>query len=281
MKKRIADARHGIVWRASVEKEETMQTLEKRNCVFAGGSGGDGVEAVKALCRGGMNVIMMTHQKAQAQKLIDEINAMNYPGKCYAVEDGNVQNPPVTDEAVFEQIYQEYGSIDVVITNTGGDGFEDSIDVIDRDFLLHEVSHLLGGSYQMLKCALPYLRKSKAPRVIFMTTVEGVKGGTRESFTNAVAKGAVLALAKNCAARLAAENITVNCVEKGAISRRKHNGPAQRLPEKNMEAILPDIPMGRMGTPEDLAQAICFLASKEASYVTGTVLDVSGGLSLV
>ena len=48
-----------------------------------------------------------------------------------------------------------------------------------------------------------------------------------------------------------------------------------------MEAILPDIPMGRMGTPEDLAQAICFLASKEASYVTGTVLDVSGGLSLV
>lgn len=133
----------------------------------------------------------------------------------------------------------------------------------------------------MLKCALPYLRKSRAARVIFMTTVEGVRGGRMESFTNAVAKGAVLALGRNCAARLAAEGITVNCIEKGAIERLPHKGPEHGLKEKDISEMLSFIPSGRIGTPEDLAQAICFLASEESSYVTGTVLDVSGGLSLV
>lgn len=259
-----------------------MQTLAGRVCVFAGASGGDGVAAVKALCAEGMQVVMMTHQPAQAQALLEEIAAEGLPGGCTAYQDGNAQTPPVSDEEVFRQIYERYGSIDVIISNTGGDGFEDSIDTVDRDTLLREVNHLLGGSYGMLKCALPYLRKSKAPRVIFMTTVEGARGGRLESFTNAVAKGAVLALTRNCAARLAAEGITVNCIEKGAIQRLPHNGPAHSgPPDKDTAAWLPYIPAGRLGTPQDLAQAICFLASEETAYITGTVLDVSGGLSLV
>ncbi|MBD5475023.1 MAG: SDR family oxidoreductase [Lachnospiraceae bacterium] len=258
-----------------------MQTLEQRTCVFAGASGGDGVAAVKALCKGGMNVVMMTHQPAQAQELIKEMEKLEYPGKCEAMQDGKCQNPPISDAEVYRQIFEKYGSIDVVICNTGGDGFEDSIDSVDTELMMKEVGHLLGGSYSMLKCALPYLRQSRAPRVIFMTTVEGVRGGRLESFTNAVAKGAVAALGKNCAARLASEGITVNCIEKGAIERLPHNGADHGPKFKDISGMLPLIPAGRMGTPEDLAQAICFLASEESSYVSGTVLDVSGGLSLV
>ena len=258
-----------------------MQTLAGRTCVFAGASGGDGVAAVHALCKSGMNVIMMTHQPSRAGKLLDEIAQAGYPGKCVAVQDGNAQNPPVADEEVFRQAAEMFGSLDVVISNTGGDGIEDSIDTVDKDQLLREVGHLLGGSYNMLKCALPYLRKSKAPRIIFMTTVEGVQGGSLESFTNAVAKSAVLGLTKNCAARLAAEKINVNCIEKGAIERLPHPPHPGGPVDKDMSALLPRIPMGRMGTAQDLAEAICFLASEESSYVTGTVLDLSGGLSLV
>lgn len=258
-----------------------MQTLKGRTCVFAGASGGDGVDAVKALCAGGMNVAMMTHQPAQAQRLLDEIAALNLPGQCIAVQDGNAQNPPIPDEEVFRQVAERFGSIDVVISNTGGDGFEDSIDTVDKDQLLRDVNHLLGGSYGMLKCALPYLRKSSAPRVIFMTTVEGARGGRLESFVNAVAKGAVLSLMKNCAARLAPERINVNCIQKGAISRLQPP-PHPGMPAfKDMTALLPAIPQGRMGTPEDLAGAICYLASEESAYVTGSVIDLSGGLSLV
>ena len=258
-----------------------MQTLKGRTCIFAGASGGDGVAAVKALCAGGMNVAMMTHQPGQAQRLLDEIAGMNLPGRCIAVQDGNAQNPPVEDEVVFRQVYETFGSIDVVICNTGGDGEDDSIDTVDASHLVREIEHLMGGSYKMLKNALPYLRKSGAPRVIFMTTVEGVRGGQLESFANAVAKGAVVSLMRNCAARLAPEGINVNCIEKGAISRIQPP-PHPGMPAfKDMTALLPHIPQGRMGTPEDLAGAICYLASEESAYVTGTVLDLSGGLSLV
>ena len=258
-----------------------MQTLKNRTCIFAGASGGDGVEAVKALCSGGMNVVMMTHQPAQAQRLLDEIASMNCPGKCIAVQDGNAQTPPIADEEVFRQVYEQFGSLDVVICNTGGDGMDDSIDTVDERHLLHEIEHLMGGSYHMLKCALPYLRKSSTARVIFMTTVEGVRGGRLESFANAVAKGAVVSLARNCAARLAPEHINVNCIQKGAIERLQPPPHPGAPVFKDMHALLPYIPQGRMGTPRDLAEAICYLASEESSYVTGAVLDLSGGLSLV
>lgn len=259
-----------------------MQTLADRVCVAAGVSGGDGVSAVKALCKAGMTVVMMTHQPAQAKALLEEVSIAGYPGKCAVFQDGNTQTPQIPDEEVYKEIYDKFGSIDVIISNTGADGFEDSIDSVGTDTLLREVGHLVGGSYSMLKCALPYLRKSKAPRVIFMTTVEGVRGGKLESFTNAVAKGAVVSLAKNCAARLAPEGITVNCIQKGSIMRLPHEGVSDpKRMEKDTSAWLAYIPMGRVGTPEDLAQAICFLASEESGYTTGTVLDLSGGLSLV
>ncbi len=260
-----------------------MYTLEGRTCVFAGATGGDGVEAAKALCRGGMNVVMMTHQLQQAEKVMDEINHENYKGKAYVVLDGLCQQPPKTDEEVFDEIYEKFGSIDVIICNTGDDGFEDSIDLVDTKMLLHSIDHLVGGSFSMLKNALPYLRKSKAARVIFMTTVEGVKGGILESFTNAVAKGAVLSLTKNCAARLAKENINVNCIAKGAIERLKACGirGEEQLQKKDTRSFMSAIPIGRMGTAEDLAQAVCYLASEEISFTTGTVLDLSGGMNLM
>jgi 3-oxoacyl-[acyl-carrier protein] reductase len=260
-----------------------MFTLSGRTCVFAGASGGDGVAAVKALCKEGMHVVMMTHQLSQAQELIEEIKGLGYPGTCTAYMDGECYNPPKTDAEVYREIFEKLGSIDVIISNTGAPENDDSIDTVDVKALMRDVEHLLGGSYGMLKSALPYLRQSKAPRVIFMTTVEGVKGGKLEGLTNAIAKGAVYSMMKNCAARLMEEGITVNCISKGAIVRSgdkmipRPNEPKHKKPEDK----LPYIPAGRLGDPEDLAQAICYLASEETSYVTGTVIELSGGLQLV
>lgn len=259
-----------------------MQTLKGRTCIIAGGSGGDGTETVRALCRAGMNVVMMTHQPSQADDLITSIRAEGYPEKVAACLDGSVQDPPVSDAEVFRHIYEEYGSIDVLVANTGADGFEDSIDSVTPELMIKEVSALLGKSHSMLYYCLPYLRLSKAPRVIFMTSVEGERGGVLESYTNAVAKGAVLALARNSAARLAAEGITVNCIKKGLIQRQLHvsKHPDEKKP-KDTSVMLDHIPSHKAGTPADLAEAICFLASEESGYVTGAVIDLSGGLSLL
>ncbi len=258
-----------------------MQTLSGRTCIFTGATGGDGVASVKALCEAGMNVVMLTHQPAQARRLMDEIASCHYPGDCSAELEGKEHTPPISDEEVYQTVFEKYGSIDVIICNKGGSGMEDSIDTVDSETLMRDINLLLGGSYSMLKCALPYLRKSKNPRVIFMTTVEGARGGNLEGFSNAVAKGAVLSLTKNCAARLAPEGITVNCIQKGSIQRLPEQGSEKGPKKKDISETLSVIPAGRLGTPEDLAAAVCFFASEESAYVTGAVLDVSGGLSLV
>ena len=252
-----------------------MQTLKGRTCVFAGATGGDGVETVKILCAGGMNVVMMTHQAARAQALVDEVNALGYEGKCTAVGEGD-HGPAEQDPEVYERIEREFGSIDVVIANTGGSGSAIPMEELTSEMLMRNVSHLVSGAFNMMKTALPYLRKSKAPRIIMMTTVEGVTGGVHESFENAVAKGAVRSLAVNAAARLAPEGITVNCISKGGIPRMEGVRPGDADPAD----LLPSIPMGRLGTAKDLGELIAFLASEASGYMTGQTIAVSGGMEL-
>lgn len=251
-----------------------MQTLKGRTCVFAGATAGDGPKTVKALCAGGMNVAILSHQAQAAERLLKELEKSGYEGKCFVyASDGGPERPR---EESYREIYERFGSIDVILCNTGGDGREDSIETLDPAVLSHSMSHLVCGSFEMLRAGLPYLKKSRAPRVIFMTTVEGCMGGTWESLSNAVAKGAVRALTLNAAARLAGAGITVNCVAKGSIPRME----PQPDGGVDLSGRLPVIPMGRLGTQEDLAGAVCFLASEESGYITGQILELSGGLNL-
>lgn len=252
-----------------------MQTLQGRTCVFAGATAGDGVAAVKALCAGGLNVVMMTHNAERAKALTEEINGLNYPGICIAVG-ATEQGPAEEDPAVYDMLAQKFGSIDVIISNTGATGSSLAMEELSSDQLMKNVGHLLSGLFNMLKAALPWLRKSKAPRVILMTSAEGIRGGIHESFENAVAKGAVHALALNVADRLAKEGITVNCIAKGAIPRVEGIQPGNADPSD----FLPVLPMGRLGTPEDLAELICYLASEESAYLTGQTISLDGGYSL-
>lgn len=252
-----------------------MQTLKGRTCVFSGATAGDGVAAVKALCAGGMNVVMTTHNAERARALVEEVNASGYPGICSAAG-ASANGPAEEDTATYEEIIRKYGSVDVIISNTGATGSSLTMEELSSDQLMHHVEHLVTGPFNMLKTALPFLRKSKAPRVILMTSVEGVRGGVHESFANAVAKGAVNALALNAAARLAKEHITVNCIAKGAIPRVEGIAPGDADPADFLSVL----PMGRLGTAEDLAELICYLASEESAYVTGQTIGLDGGYFL-
>ena len=253
-----------------------MQTLRGRTAVFAGATAGDGRDTVKALCAGGMNVVMMTHNCRAAEELIGEVQAMNAPGACVYCTGGEGEGPAEENPAVYRALCERFGSVDVVIANTGADGHRDEIETLQPEELQKSLDHLVVGAFRMLQTALPYLKQSRAPRVILMSTVEGVHGGTYESLANAVAKGAVEALTLNAAARLAPCGITVNCIAKGAIPRVEGVRPGDPDPAER----LPVIPLKRLGTPDDLAGAVAFLASEESAYVTGQILELSGGLNL-
>ena len=253
-----------------------MQTLKGRTAVFAGATAGDGRDTVKALCAGGMNVVMMTHNRRAAEELIEEVQSMDAPGACVFCAGGEGEGPAEENSAVYQELLERFGSIDVVIANTGADGHRDDIETLPPEELQRSLNHLVLGAFKMLQTALPYLKQSRAPRVILMSTVEGVHGGTHESLANAVAKGAVEALALNAAARLAPYGITVNCIAKGAIPRVEGVRPGDPDPAER----LPVIPMKRLGSPADLAGAVTFLASEESAYLTGQILELSGGLNL-
>ena len=252
-----------------------MQTLTGRTCVFSGATGGDGTAAVEALCSGGMNVVMVTHQPAQAMGLLTRINAMDLPGECTVIGATN-GIPAENQKETYETIIKQYGSVDVVISNIGNSGKQQELESITSDELVNCICHLTKEAFDMTMAAFPYLKKSKAPRVILMTSVEGRHGGTKESFTNAVAKGTIQSLSVNLAARLAEYGITVNCISKGAIPRIE--GAQEGFADPC--TLLPFVPMQRLGTPEDLAQTICFFASEESSYITGQTISVSGGLEM-
>lgn len=219
---------------------------------------------------------MMTHNIPEAEGLAAEVEAMGAPGVCTYRAGGSGASAAEERADVYAGIFERFGSIDVIIANTGANGHMDDIETLDPEELRKSLDHLAVGAFKMLQTALSYLKQSKAPRVILMSTVEGVHGGTQESLANAVAKGAVEALALNAAARLAPLGITVNCVAKGAIPRVEGVRPGDPDPADR----LPAIPMGRLGTPSDLAGVIAFLASEEASYITGQIMELSGGLNL-
>jgi NAD(P)-dependent dehydrogenase (short-subunit alcohol dehydrogenase family) len=256
--------------------ENKMQTLKGRTAVFAGATAGDGRETVKTLCAGGMNVVMMTHNRAAAEELTAEIKAAGAPGECAFYVGGHGELPAEESPAVYEEIQSRFGSVDVVIANTGADGHRDSVETLAPEELERSLNHLAVGAFRMLQTALPYLKQSKAPRVILMSTVEGVHGGTQESLANAIAKGAVASLALNAAARLAPMGITVNCIAKGAIPRMEGVRPGDPDPADRLASI----PLGRLGCPKDLAEAVAFLASEESAYLTGQILELSGGVQL-
>lgn len=132
----------------------------------------------------------------------------------------------------------------------------------------------LDSAYYCTRFALPYLKKSAYGRVINLGSIAGHSGGGPGSFHYASAKGAVHTLTKGLARELAPLGITVNAVSPGVIDTPFH----QRFSsEERIRQMVSEVPLGRIGTPEDVAPLVVFLVSDQASYITGQVIEVNGG----
>jgi 3-oxoacyl-[acyl-carrier protein] reductase len=183
----------------------------------------------------------------------------------------NVTDGPALDAAV-DAIVKEYGGLHVLVNNAGITRDTLSMRMKDDDWDA-VIDTNLKAVFRACRAATKPMMRQRYGRIINITSVVGVSGNAGQA-NYAAAKAGVAGLTRSLARELGARNITVNCVAPGFIATDMTDG----LPEAARTALLSSIPLGRLGQPEEVAQAVAFLASAQAGYITGSELHVNGGM---
>ncbi len=183
----------------------------------------------------------------------------------------DLASPDSIKEALGRAI-KEHGRIDVLINNAGvtRDGLAVRMKAADWDAVLRTN---LDGAFQCIQQALPGMMRNRWGRIINITSVVG-QAGSPGQVNYAASKAGLIGMTKSLAQEVASRNITVNAVAPGYIA----TDMTKDLSDEIKQAIMAKIPLARMGTPEDIASAVKFLAADEASYITGQVIAVNGGM---
>ena len=175
-------------------------------------------------------------------------------------------------EAMVANVVKEFGTIDILVNNAGITRDALLMRMKDEDFT-KVLNTNLKGVFYCTKAVSKLMMKKRSGRIVNMASVVGLVGNAGQT-NYAAAKAGVIGFSKSAAKELASRGITVNVVAPGFIGTDMTAG----LPESVKEKMLTDIPLGRMGEPEDVASAVLFLASDQASYITGQVVNVDGGM---
>ena len=246
-------------------------SLTGKTAIVTGGSRGIGKAVCLELARRGCNIVLsFAGNTAAADQTVAECQALGV--QALAVQ-GNVADTDAV-KALFDAALKQFGAIDILVNNAG----------ITRDnllMLLKEedfdavVDTNLKGTFLCMKAAVRPMMKQRHGRIISLSSVVGLRGNAGQ-VNYAASKAGVIGMTKSLAKELAGRNITVNAVAPGFID----TDMTAVLPDKAKEAILASIPMARLGAAEDVANAVAFLASDEAGYITGQVLAVDGGMSM-
>lgn len=241
-----------------------MTGFKKRTAVITGGTSGIGLETAKLLISEGYKVAVI----GKDQRRISAAELYGCKGYCCDVSDVK------QIEETLKKIYFDFGSIDVLI-NSAGALDTSRIDALSEEEWDRVININLKGTYFMIQKAIPYLEKASAPRIINISSNAGRMGGFENGLAYTASKGGVIALTYGAARRLALKGITVNCVAPGTVeSEMSEKG----YDEETKKRLIARFPIGRMGRPKEVADAISYFASERSSFTTGAVLDVNGGM---
>ena len=243
--------------------------LTGKVALVTGASRGIGQATAIELAKAGADIVVnFIGNEAVAQETVAAIEALGRKAIKIKADVGNAEDV----QAMVDKAVAAFGHIDILVNNAGitRDGLLIRMKDSDWDDVLNIN---LKGVYLVTKAVAKLMVKQRAGRIINMTSVSGVTGNVGQA-NYAAAKAGVIGFTKTCAKELAARGITVNAVAPGFIE----TAMTDVLPEKIKEGIAATVPFGRMGQPEEIASVVTFLASDFASYITGQVLNVDGGM---
>jgi 3-oxoacyl-[acyl-carrier protein] reductase len=243
--------------------------FENQNAIVTGAGRGIGHAIAVRLANEGARIASVSRTEANAKKTADEINAIRAnAAKHYAVD--------VADHAAVQkvgaQILEDFGKIDILINNAGvtRDGLAMRMSIEDWDTVINTN---LRGPFSFTQSIIRSMIKQRSGRIINITSVIGLIGNAGQT-NYAASKAGLIGFTKSLARELASRNVTVNAVAPGYVPTDMTNS----LSEEIQKSLHEKIPLKRVGSPEDVAAAVAFLASAEAAYITGQVLCVDGGI---
>ena len=237
-----------------------------RTALITGSSRGIGKAIAKQLAKDGFNVIVnYTKSKDQAEKLVLELNSA-YNVDCTSV------CADVSEREQVEKMFSEAGKVDILVNNAGIAQQKLFTDITENDWdRMFAVD--VKGVFNCCQCALPYMIHQKSGKIINISSMWGQVGGSCEVHYSA-AKAAVIGFTKALAKEVGPSGIHVNCIAPGVINTEMNSN----LDENTMEELKEETPLGVIGMPKDIANAVSFLASDKADFITGQVLGVNGGM---
>ncbi len=253
-----------------------MQRFDGKTVIVTGGGGGIGGAACRRFAREGAKVAVFDMNLAAAEKVAEDIRAGG--GQAAAFQCDITQRPQV--DAAVAAAEAQLGPIDVLVNNAGWDVFKPFTKTVPAEWD-KLIAINLTGALHMHHAVLPGMAERKAGRIVNVAS-DAARGGSSGEAVYAACKGGLVALSKTLAREHARQGITVNVVCPGPTDTALLAGVAEgaRDPAKLIEAFKSAIPLGRLGQPDDLASAIAFFGSDDASFITGQVISVSGGLTM-
>ena len=248
-----------------------MFKLNNKVAVVTGASRGIGKGIAETFAKAGAHVVCVSRSENVLKSVADAINGSGGSASVYAcdVSDSNAYQDMIKDTVA------NHGSVDILVNNAG----------ITRDTLIMRMSEEdwqtvidinLKGAFNGIKAVTRVMMKQRAGRIINITSVVGLTGNPGQA-NYAASKAGLIGLSKATAKELASRGITVNSIAPGYIA----TDMTDTMTDQTKETLNSQIPLGRIGSPDDIAAAALFLVSDEAGYITGQTITVDGGMVMI
>lgn len=244
---------------------------DRKVALVTGGSRGIGRAIALALAKTGHDIALFyVGDHAEAEETIELLNETGVQSMAVYCDVSDFEQV----QASVARVHGRMGAVDVLVNNAGitRDGLAMRMPVEDWNLVLNIN---LSGAFYMIKATMSDFVKRRAGRIINISSVSGMMGNAGQANYSA-AKAGMIGLTKTIAKELASRGVTVNAIAPGFVK----TPMTQAMDEQTLESALQAVPMRRIGEPEDIAQAVAFLAGDAAAYITGTVLQVDGGMHM-